>query len=73
MRRLDDPWEWSLIDWDDAAIPSTKGALHLNRNTHSPKVFIDMHGPEVDIWGVGSLVLCCDLFGISPKLLSIGR
>ena len=26
MRRLNNPWEWFLIDWDDAP---TKGVLHF--------------------------------------------
>jgi hypothetical protein len=48
---------WFLIDWDDASTSPTHAAMHLDRNTHSLFVFQDGHGAEVDIWGVGQLVM----------------
>ena len=44
--------EWFLIDWSDASIPPTKAVSDLKPYEHSPRVFEDNHGPEVDIWGV---------------------
>jgi len=73
MRRLDDPLKWFIIDWEDAAVPPTIGSSHFSRKTHSPQVFTDGHGPEVDIWGVGELIVHCGIFGISRELLGLGE
>ncbi|KAG9017444.1 hypothetical protein FRB93_007559 [Tulasnella sp. JGI-2019a] len=56
VQDLSDPSKWFVIDWDDAATPPTKAALHLREDTHSPDVRHDGHGPEVDIWGVGQFI-----------------
>ena len=46
-----------LVDFEDGAFfPNTKSANHLNEGSHSPRVFIDGHGIEVDIWGIGELL-----------------
>ena len=29
----------------------------MSRKGHSPRVFVDRHAGEVDIWGVGNLIL----------------
>lgn len=74
IRRLDDPSCWFLIDWEDAEEFPTKGvnAVSFDRKNHSPRVFADGHGPEVDMWGVGELILTCQALGISSELKSIG-
>jgi hypothetical protein len=46
-----------LAHWDDAAMPLTYAAKHLNPESHPAAVFQDNHGAEVDIWGVGKLIL----------------
>jgi hypothetical protein len=46
---------------------------HFNHRTHSPSVFTDGHGAEVDIWGVGHLILSCDALDISEELRKLGR
>lgn len=35
----------------------TRAAVSLNHRKHSPRVFFDNHSPEVDIWGVGKLIV----------------
>jgi serine/threonine protein kinase len=53
----DDPRKWFLIDWEDAATVPTLSAKHLDKRCHSPAVFKDNHGPEVDLWSVGMLII----------------
>jgi hypothetical protein len=69
------PRKWILIDWEDAATPPTLAAKHLDKHCHSPAVFKDDHGPEVDIWGVGMLIV--ESSGSFPNfpqnLLNAGR
>ena len=50
-------------------------AKKLCREGHSPRVFIDNHGAEVDIWGVGNLILesaSPRTFDLSPELVELG-
>jgi hypothetical protein len=54
--------KWFLIDWDDASITPTQLAVHLDWNTHPPKVFENNHGTEVDIWGAGKLIVDAVVF-----------
>jgi hypothetical protein len=61
MRRLDDESKWFIIDWEDAATLPTKAEPRFNSSTHSPSIFVDGHGAEVDIWGVGGLILDCSV------------
>ena len=70
-----DSTKWFLIDWDDAAMPPTCAVNHLNRGSHSPAVFEDNHGAEVDIWGVGKLILDASGFvtGMSETMMQIGK
>ena len=35
----------------------TYAAEHLRRGVHSPRVYADGHGAEVDIWAVDNLFL----------------
>ena len=41
--------KWFLIDWGDATTIPTYAAPHLSKDSHSPNVFHDNHGAEVDI------------------------
>jgi len=52
MRCLDDPTKWFIVGWENAATPPTTAQKHFNHREHSPRVFIDGNGAEVDIWGV---------------------
>ena len=51
VRRFDGTG-WFLIDWSDASTHPTSAVLDMKRHEHSPRVFEDNHGPEVDIWGI---------------------
>lgn len=57
VQSYDNTAQWILIDWDDAATPPTRPAFHLDSATHAPEVFKADHGEEVDIWGIGKLIL----------------
>ncbi|TFK23108.1 hypothetical protein FA15DRAFT_705765 [Coprinopsis marcescibilis] len=59
IRRVDNPSLWFLIDWEDASGPETAARPDFATETHSPDVFHDGHGAEVDIWGVGLLIENC--------------
>jgi hypothetical protein len=63
--------KWFLIDWDDASTTLTQPAVHLDWNSHPPMVFENNHGVEVNIWGVGKLVVDVVVFSsvISPVML----
>ena len=37
-------------------MPPTLGKPSFDKVTHSPDVFRDGHGPEVDIWAIGYLI-----------------
>jgi hypothetical protein len=50
--------EWFLIDWSDASTTPTKASRTMLKESHSPRVFEDDHGGEVDIWGVARYL--CD-------------
>lgn len=73
IRCLDDMQRWFLIDWEDAAAPPTTAQSHFDSRTHSPHVFTDGHGAEVDIWGVGELIVQCEALDISSELRSLGK
>lgn len=56
--------DWYIIDFSDATEEPTHAATHLTAECHSPKLFSDGHGAEVDVWGVGHylseiLKKCC--------------
>jgi hypothetical protein len=63
--------KWFLIDWDDASTTLTQLAMHLDWNSHPPKVFENNHGTEVDIWGARKLKVDAVAFlsVISPVML----
>jgi hypothetical protein len=66
----DDSSKWFLVDWEDAASPPTTPAPHLDRQCHSPAVYQENHGPEIDIWSVGMLIneIPRSILGLSPGL-----
>ena len=57
LQTVDDPKKWFLIDREDASMLPTYAAEHLRGGVHSPRVYADGHGAEVDIWAVGNLFL----------------
>jgi hypothetical protein len=73
MRCLDDRYQWFIIDWEDASIAPTQAQSHFDHTTHSPRAFIDGHGEEVDIWGVGELIVRCGSLHVSDKLRNLGK
>jgi len=74
LRQADDYTRWFLIDWDDAVGPNNVAANHFCRKGRSPRVFMDNHGAEVDIWSVGNLILESTSFtlDLSPELVKLG-
>jgi hypothetical protein len=66
--------KWFLINWDDAAVPPTCAAKHLNPRSHPAAVLKDNHGAEVDIWGLWKLILDTHHFlpCVSDTLVAIG-
>jgi len=75
VRNADDRSLWFLVDWEDAAAPKTFAASHLAPDTHSPRVAVDNYGGEVDVWGVGMLILDAAkfAFGLPSELLALGN
>jgi hypothetical protein len=75
IRRVDEPRKWFLIDWDDASTLPTYAAKDLREGEHSPRVFADGHGAEVDVWAVGKLFLDASTFAspLSPAMVAIGK
>jgi hypothetical protein len=72
MQRRDNPDQWFLIDFDDAACPPTTAQPQLRSATHSPAVFEDGHAGEVDMWGVGELIKQCAAEDVHPGLKELG-
>lgn len=62
-----------VIDWEDASAAPTKAQSHFDHETHSPKNFSGGHGAEVDIWGVGTMILQCGFLYVSGGLRSLGE
>jgi hypothetical protein len=71
MQSREDPSKWFLIDWEDASFAPTKAAPHLSLTDHSPKVYEDNHGADVDIWAVGRLL--CTARRRTPALVDLGQ
>jgi hypothetical protein len=63
------------VDWDDSSTSPTKASTTLDVRSHSPAVFEDNHGAEVDIWAVGKLLVDAVTFvsDIPPALILIGE
>jgi len=64
---------WFLIDWDDASTLPTRAATHLDPYSHPPAVFVDNHRGEVDVWGVGKLILDASVPDISDTMMASAR
>jgi hypothetical protein len=73
MRRWDDAKKWFIIDWDDASSAPTIDRPDFDRRSHSPAVFTDGHRAQVDIWGVGELILTSEALDVSEELRGLGR
>jgi len=73
MRRLEDRLKWFIVDWEDAVFAPGTAEPHFKQSTHSPCVFVEGHGTEVDIWGVGGLIIDCKALDISSQLKDLGR
>ncbi|THU91563.1 hypothetical protein K435DRAFT_863292 [Dendrothele bispora CBS 962.96] len=72
IRRKDDSSQWFLIDWEDAQEAPTKALKHFASDSHSARVFQDGHGGEVDIWGVGHLIMESGVIGLSHEVRELG-
>jgi len=70
---MDDKSKWFLIDWEDAAVPPTKARPMFSKSDHSPAIFSDGHGAEVDIWAIGYLIKTCRAIDMSPDLKKPGE
>jgi len=55
--------------------PPTIAATHLHKSNHAPTVFLDNHGPEVDVWAVGMLIIgrSRDLFTLPSDFRVLGE
>ena len=75
MRSARNPEQWFLIDFDDASTVPMHAVTHMNRGTHSPHVFKDGHLGEVDIWGVGKLIIqsADEVLGVSAGMKELGE
>ena len=73
IRKIGDKSKWLLIDWEDAAVPPTKARPTFSESNHSPAIFSDGHGAEVDIWAIGYLIETSRAIDISPDLKKLGE
>jgi hypothetical protein len=75
IRDASNPRKWFLVDWDDSSTCPTTAVMTLDRRSHSPAIFKDNHGPEVDIWAVGKLLVDGVTFvsDIPPELVLVGE
>ena len=75
MQSREDSSKWFLVDREDASFAPTKAVSHfrMNSDTHSPKVFENDHGAEVDIWAVGELIFTAPLWTPDSALEDIGQ
>jgi thiamine kinase-like enzyme len=73
IQNADNPHNWILIDWEYAAIPPTEGQPRFNMSDHSPRILEDNHGAEVDIWGVGHLIISSTAADLSSDLEALGK
>lgn len=51
----------------------TKAQLHFAKGKHSPRIFSDEHRAEVDLWGVGQLIIESRATGVSLQLRDLGK
>ena len=69
---MEDESKWFLIDWEEATTPPTFAQLLFMKENHSPDIFRDGHGQEVDIWAIGYLIEASALAGLSIELMRLG-
>ena len=72
IRRTEDQSKRFLIDWEDAAMPPTLAQPSFAKDTHSPDIFRDGHGPEVDIWAIGYLIRTSTVAWHSAEMMRLG-
>ncbi|KAJ7220758.1 hypothetical protein GGX14DRAFT_431977 [Mycena pura] len=65
MRSLKDRRDWFVIDW-------TENKRNFDPRTHCPRLYLENHGTEVDLWSVGELVLTSKVYLISSWLTRFG-
>lgn len=70
---MEDESKWFLIDWEDAASPPTKAKPSFTKENHSPAIFHDDHGKEVDIWAIGHLITTSTAVDVPMDLRRIGE
>ncbi|KAJ7228257.1 hypothetical protein GGX14DRAFT_692378 [Mycena pura] len=75
MRSFKDRREWFVIDWSDAVQTPAKAALKrdFDPSNHCPRIYMDDHGTEVDLWSVGWLIPTSRVREISPWLIEFGN
>lgn len=73
MRKVENESKWFLIDWEDADTPPTLAQPSFNKTIHSPAIFRDGHGPEVDIWAIGYLIRTTSAQDVSQRLFELGQ
>ena len=73
VQSREDSSKWILIDWEDSAAPPTTGDSRFNLIDHPPRIHEDNHGPEVDIWAIGHLILTYRGVDLSPEFRVLGR
>jgi len=73
IQNIEDPSNWILIDWEDAAAPPTKSEPHFHLSEHSPRIREDNHGAEVDIWSVGHLINSSAAADLSGEFRALGK
>jgi hypothetical protein len=72
VRRLEDRSKWFLIDWEDSATPPTSAEPSFNKKTHSPAIFLNGHGAEVDIWAIGYLIRASKAVRLPVEMMRLG-
>jgi len=72
IRRVEDQSKWFIINWEDAASPTTLAQEDFTTKSHSPAIKWDGHGAEVDIWGVGHLIVTNTAVDISANFRALG-
>ena len=53
-------------------MPPTLAQPSFAKDTHSPDIFRDGHGPEVDIWAIGYLIRTSTVAGHSAEMMRLG-
>jgi len=73
IQNASNKWKWFLIDWEDASTAPTTAVAHMNHQTHAPQVKLDNHGAEVDLWGVGYLIISSTVQDLPESLNNFGK